>query len=204
MGDNIAFSNFWNLSYNGITRCNKLLSELDREGVNWSKLSFKERCAGEALFLRSLYYFNLVRQFGGVPLVLAPTTSQEAVNIKRSTEAQVYDSIISDLKQAAERFAKAKDVEEVGRANELSALSLLGKVYLTLGKYAEAEQTLKTVINSGKYALLPNYADLFNPSKKTSKKPSLRFSIQKTVLNSPTDSSFCLPRILRGSRYESS
>lgn len=166
VGDNVAFSAFWNLSYNGITRCNKLLSELDRAGVNWSKLSFKERCAGEALFLRSLYYFNLVRQFGGVPLVLAPTTSQEAVNIKRSTEVQVYDSIISDLKQAAERFAKAKDVEEVGRANELSALSLLGKVYLTLGKYAEAEQTLKTVINSGKYALLPTYADLFNPAKK--------------------------------------
>lgn len=101
------------------------------------------------------------------------------MNIKRSTEAQVYDSIISDLKQAAERFAKAKDVEEVGRANEMSALSLLGKVYLTLGKYAEAEQTLKTVINSGNTPFCPIMPTCSTRPKKTSKKPSLRFSILK-------------------------
>ncbi|WP_394995352.1 RagB/SusD family nutrient uptake outer membrane protein [Emticicia sp.] len=165
-GNNIAYSSYWNTSYNGITRCNKLISELDREGVKWSKLSLKDRCAGEALFLRALYYFNLVRQFGGVPLVLKPITSQEAVGIKRSTEAQVYESIVNDLKQAATFFANAKDVEENGRANEMSALALLGKVYLTTKKYAEAETALKTVVASGKYALLTEYADVFNPSKK--------------------------------------
>lgn len=166
VSNNIAYSNYWNVSYNGITRCNKLLNELNREGVSWSKPSLKERCGGEAYFLRSLYYFNLVRQFGGVPLVLQTITSQEAVNIKRSTEAQVYESIISDLKQAATNFGNAKDVEENGRANEMSALALLGKVYLTTGKYAEAETVLKTVVSSGKYALLSDYADVFNPSKK--------------------------------------
>lgn len=166
VGDNVAYAAFWNLSYNGVTRCNKLLNELNREGVSWSKLSYKERCTGEALFLRALYYFNLVRQFGGVPLVLQPITSQEAVGIKRATEAVVYESIVSDLKSAIESFAKARDVEENGRANETAALALLGKVYLTLGKFSEAEQTLKQVIASGKYALLPTYADLFNPAKK--------------------------------------
>lgn len=166
VGDNVAYAAFWNLSYNGVTRCNKLLSELNREGVSWSKLSYKERCAGEALFLRALYYFNLVRQFGGVPLVLQPITSQEAVGIKRATEAAVYESIVNDLRVAIERFAKARDVEENGRANETAALALLGKVYLTLGQFSEAEQTLKQVISSGKYALLPTYADLFNPAKK--------------------------------------
>ncbi|CAM4170078.1 RagB/SusD family nutrient uptake outer membrane protein [Cytophagaceae bacterium 50C-KIRBA] len=164
--DNIAYSGFWNLSYNGITRCNKLLSELDRPNVNWTKASLKERCKGEALFLRSLYYFNLVRQFGGVPLVLNPVTSQEAVLIKRSKDSQIYDSIIADLKEAALSFGKARDVEENGRANEMSVLALLGKVYLTIGNFTEAEKVLSSVINSGKYALLPVYADLFNPSKK--------------------------------------
>jgi hypothetical protein len=166
VGNNSAYSAYWNTSYNGITRCNKLISELDREGVKWSKLSLKDRCAGEALFLRALYYFNLVRQFGGVPLVLKPITSLEAVEIKRSTEAQVYESIVNDLKQAATFFAKAKDVEENGRANEMSALALLGKVYLTTKKLAEAETTLKTVVSSGKYALLSDYSDVFNPAKK--------------------------------------
>lgn len=166
VSDNVTYSAFWNLSYNGITRCNKLLSELNREGVTWSKESFRERCAGEALFLRALYYFNLVRQFGGVPLVLNPITSQEAVSIKRSTEAQVYERIIADLKDAAARFAKANDVNETGRANETAALALLGKVYLTRANYAEAETVLKSVITAGKYSLLPNYADLFNPAAK--------------------------------------
>lgn len=164
--NNVAYRNFWNHSYNGITRCNKLLSEIDRPGVTWTKDSYKARSAGEALFLRALYYFNLVRQFGGVPLVLKPITSQEAVGIKRSAEAEVYESIISDLKEAATQFSNAKDVEENGRANDGAANALLGKVYLTLQRYTEAGQVLKAVIESGKYSLVSNYADLFNPSKK--------------------------------------
>lgn len=164
--DNRGYSEFWDLSYNGITRCNKLLNEIDRPGINWSDEMFKHRSEGEALFLRALYYFNLVRQFGGVPLVLEPIASQEAVNIKRSTEAQIYESIINDLKEAANRFAMAKDVEENGRANEGAAHALLGKVYLTLHQYDEAEAALNLVIQSGEYSLLPNYADLFDPANK--------------------------------------
>ncbi|MBD2699587.1 RagB/SusD family nutrient uptake outer membrane protein [Spirosoma sp. BT702] len=169
VSDNATYSNFWNLSYNGITRCNKLLSELDRPNVSWSKMSFKDRCAGEALFLRALYYFNLVRQFGGVPLVLSPIASLDAVNVKRSSEQQVYDAIISDLKEAASHFAKAADVAEVGRANETAALALLGKVYLTRNDYSNAEPILKSVITAGKYSLQANYADLFNPASKDTK-----------------------------------
>ncbi|HSU52088.1 MAG TPA: RagB/SusD family nutrient uptake outer membrane protein [Segetibacter sp.] len=164
--NNVIYPQFWNFSYSGITNCNKLLSELDREGVSWSKASLKDRCAGEALFLRSLYYFNLVRQFGGVPLVLEPVTSANAVLIKRSKEDQVYTQIVADLKQAITRFTAAKDVEENGRANLGSANALLGKVYLTMHKYAEAETVLKTVIDSKQYSLLTDYADVFNPAKK--------------------------------------
>ncbi|HEV7350326.1 RagB/SusD family nutrient uptake outer membrane protein [Telluribacter sp.] len=164
--DNAAYAAFWNLSYNGITRCNKLLNELNREGVVFSKESLRERSAGEALFLRSLYYFNLVRQFGGIPLVTTPITSQEAVNIKRATEAEVYEQIIKDLNEAITRFGNARDVEENGRANERAAQGMLGKVYLTLRNYNEAGPALLSVINSGKHQLLPNYADVFDPSKK--------------------------------------
>lgn len=164
--DNVAYANFWNASYNGINRCNKLLSELDRPGVSWSKASYKDRSAGEAHFLRALYYFNLVRQFGGVPLVTGPITSQQAVDIKRSAADQVYEAIVADLKTAVARFANARDVEENGRANEMAAQALLGKVYLTMQQPNLAEAPLKAVIESGKYALLPNYADVFDPTKK--------------------------------------
>lgn len=164
--DNRGYAEFWNLSYNGITRCNKLLNEIDRPEINWSDEAYKHRSEGEALFLRALYHFNLVRQFGDIPLVLEPITSQEAVNIKRTAEEQVYESIINDLKESAASFAMAKDVEENGRANGEAANALLGKVYLTLHQYTEAEAALLSVMQSGKYSLLPNYADLFDPANK--------------------------------------
>jgi len=182
--NNIVYSGFWNLSYNGITNCNKLLSEIDRTGVSWAKQSYKDRCTGEAFFLRSLYYFNLVRQFGGVPLVLQPVTSIEAVSIKRSTEEQVYTQIVADLKQAVAHFTLSTDVEESGRANLGAANALLGKVYLTMHKYQEAETVLKTVMDSKRYDLLPNYADVFNPSKKDYKETifAIQYSENSTEL----------------------
>jgi starch-binding outer membrane protein, SusD/RagB family len=164
--NNVAYANFWNASYNGIARCNKLLSEIDRPGVSWSKPAYQDRCAGEALFLRGLYYFNLVRQFGGVPLVTEPITAQQAVDIKRAPADQVYEAIIADLKEAAVHLANGREVAENGRANEAAAQALLAKVYVTLQRYAEAEAPLKAVIQSGKYGLLANYADVFNPSSK--------------------------------------
>lgn len=179
--DNRGYSSFWDLSYNGITRCNKLLNEIERPGVNWQNVAFKDRSAGEAYFLRALYYFNLVRQFGGVPLVVAPITAQEAVNIGRSTEQEIYQSIISDLNQAISHFSNATAVKENGRANEHASRALLGKVHLTIGNNTEAESSLKAVIDANVYSLLPNYEDLFNPSNPDFKETI--FSIQYSENN---------------------
>lgn len=182
------YQNFWNQSYAGITSCNNLLSRIDNPDITWSKSSYKERCYGEALFLRALYYFNLVRTYGGVPIVLKFITSSEAVAIKRSTEAEVYNLIVDDLKLAVSHLSMASDVKENGRVNESAANSLLGKVYLTLHQYAEAETLLKAVINSGNYALLPNYADVFNPAKKDFKETV--FAVQYSEVNEVVSNRF--------------
>jgi len=164
--DNSFVQSFWANAYAGIKDCNVLLNELEKSEITWLKESIKERCYGEALFLRSLYYFNLVVSYGGVPIVLKPITSVDALDIKRSTESQVYEVIVNDLKEAITHFSKAADVEENGRASLGAANALLGKVYLAQKKYAEVEAVLNAVITSNKYSLLTNYADLFNPSKK--------------------------------------
>jgi tetratricopeptide (TPR) repeat protein len=164
--NNAAYADFWNVSYQGITRCNKLLLELERSTIKWSSESIKSRSAGEALFLRALYYFNLVRQFGDVPLVTAPIAAQDAVKIKRSSESVIYGQITSDLKEAAIQLKNAIDSEEKGRVNETAAQALLGKVYLTLKDYGEATKIYKEIIDAGKFRLLDNYADVFNPSRK--------------------------------------
>jgi len=159
---NRAYSSFWDLSYDGITRCNKLLFEMDRPEIEWSDDAIKNRISGEALFLRALYYFNLVRQFGELPLVVAPITPQEAFNTKRSPEAMVYENIVEDLKKSIDYFANAESALETGRANGDAATALLGKVYLTQKNYVEAEVVLGSLVNSGNYSLVPNYADIFN------------------------------------------
>lgn len=164
--DNRAYADFWNFSYNGVYRCNKLLLEIERPEVKWSDLAYKNRSSGEALFLRALYYFNLVRQFSGVPLILTPISAPEALKIGRSSEEEVYKSIINDLNSAITQFEVATKLDENGRANLYSSYALLGKVYLTLKDYKNAESVLKKVIESNKYSLLPNYADLFNSGKK--------------------------------------
>lgn len=179
--DNRAYADFWSFSYNGINRCNKLLTEIERPEVKWSDLAYKNRSSGEALFLRALYYFNLVRQFGGVPLVLTTISAPQALKIGRSTEDEVYTSIINDLNSAIAQFEGATKVEENGRANLYSSYALLGKVYLTRKDYVNAESVLKKVIESNKYSLLPNYADLFDSGKKDFKETI--FSVQYSENN---------------------
>ncbi|MDP2039940.1 MAG: RagB/SusD family nutrient uptake outer membrane protein [Algoriphagus sp.] len=179
--DNRAYADFWNFSYNGINRCNKLLLEIERPEVKWSDLAYKNRSSGEALFLRALYYFNLVRQFGGVPLVLTPIGAPEALNIGRSSESDIYQSVIKDLNSAISQFEGATKIEENGRANLNSSYALLGKVYLTVKDYKNAETVLKKVIDSNKYSLLPNYADLFDSGKKDFKETI--FSVQYSENN---------------------
>lgn len=179
--DNRAYADFWNFSYNGINRCNKLLLEIDRPEVKWTDLAYKNRSSGEALFLRALYYFNLVRQFGGVPLVLTPISAAEALKIGRSSEDEIYNSIINDLNSAIDQFEGATKLEENGRANLYSAYALLGKVYLTRKDFGSAEAALKKVIDSNKYILLSNYADLFDPGKKDFKETI--FSVQYSENN---------------------
>jgi len=164
--DVVTYGNFWKMSYTGIYNCNKLVEQIENTDMTWENESLKHRCIGEALFLRALYYFNLVRQFGGVPLVLEPTSGIDAIKIKRSTEEQIYESIINDLNDAVNHFSSAKDVEENGRANWGAAISLLGKVYLTIHEYENAESMLKAVIESNRYSLLSDYADLFDPTNK--------------------------------------
>lgn len=61
-----------------------------------------------------------------------PITAQEAVNIDRATEEQVYQQIINDLESAVNHFSNATSVDEDGRANKYAAQALLGKVQLTL------------------------------------------------------------------------
>ena len=143
-------------SYVIISRANAVLDRIDAASIDdASKKQFK----GEALFLRALSYFNLVRLYGNVPLVVRTESPNESLSDKRNTTAEVYTQIEADLKLATTLLPVSYAAADLGRATAGSANTLLGKVYVTEKKWSDAATVLRTVLPN--YSLLPNYADLF-------------------------------------------
>ena len=137
----------------------------------------RDRVEGEALFLRSLMFFDLVRfyaqqyQIGsaatqlGVPIVLTPTRGiDESSFVSRNSVEEVYNQVIGDLTNAASKLPAKNGVY----ATRGAANALLARVYLQKGDYAKARDAANTVIGSGLYELQPTYADVFNNDDNTS------------------------------------
>jgi hypothetical protein len=130
---------------------------------------------GQAKFLRALMYFNLVRMFGGVPLVLTEITSeQQAYTYNRATIAAVYAQIEKDLTEAAAVLPASYTGTNIGRATSIAANGLLGKVYMFENKFTQAEAILATVCaTSG--TLIP-YTQIFGLGNDNNK--DFIFSVQ--------------------------
>jgi starch-binding outer membrane protein, SusD/RagB family len=134
----------------------------------------------EARFLRALHYFNLVRLFGAVPLVLHDITSLDLSTLKadRNPTDSVYRQIIADLDSAALLPATYTGIN-VGRATSGTAHALLGKVYTTRQDWAKAKNELEKVITAGTgftgasgnygYDLFTKFSDAFQPATKNGK-----------------------------------
>lgn len=159
-----CISNFWKNSYIGISRSNDVLDNIPNV-TGWTDAA-RDQYKGEAEFLRAFHYFNLVRQFGGVPLRLTSTQSPDAALSKgRATVDEVYTAIIADLKDAADKLPASYSGTNTGRATKGAASTLLAKVYMTQKNFTDALTALRKVQGLG-YSLLPNYADIFDPNKK--------------------------------------
>jgi len=148
----------------GILQCNIVLQKVPSITMDET---LKKRVLGEAKFLRSLYYFNLVRLFGDVPLITTPQVVGDDLKLKRSPKADVYALIIQDLTDAMALLPPATSYSgpDIGRASKGAATGLLAKVYLTLGDYQKTADLCQQVTALG-YALNANYADNFSATKK--------------------------------------
>lgn len=153
--------NKYTTNYSIISRANQVLERID--AVEFDQ-DAKDNLKGQALFLRTFAYFDLVKYFGEVPLYLEPVGTYDGAFIGRSSTEEVYNQIIADAQEAAVLLPNKAD-QEPGRATSGAALTLLGDVYLNLQRYAEAETTFKQVTG---YSLLPDYASVFDPANKNS------------------------------------
>ncbi len=171
---NSMIANFWKAAYKVINRTNTILGRIDGIEIN---TELANRYKLECKFIRALMYFNLVRVYGDVPLVLKEISISESYDILREPKENVYNQIIADLKEAQDLPVSYSTAED-GRATQGAAKALLANVYMTLHKYAEAETILAEIINSGQYSLLENtpgslnidgYKNVFSPVNHNSK-----------------------------------
>lgn len=162
--DEGVVQSYWRDQYLAISRCNLVLSQLEKADA--TVVTNKDRYTGEAKFLRALAYFNLVRAFGDIPIILAPISFEEAYKAGRESVDKVYNDVIyKDLLDAESKLPVKYTGTNVGRATQGAAKSILGKAYLTQKDYIKAEAQLMEVVSSGTYDLLLNFNDLWDYSK---------------------------------------
>lgn len=155
--ENNIVNNFWKTSYNGIFRANSVLGSIENP-VDYTGTQ-KEQYTGELKFLRALFYFDLARIFGDVPLVLAPLPPDQAEQAGRTPQNEVYAQVIADLREAV---AMLPEDMPHGRASKAAALALLGRVYVHLNEWENARTSLGQVVNDFEYSLVSDFGNLFS------------------------------------------
>lgn len=164
--DNGFVSAIWINAYNTINRTNNVLGALDRLDTP----AKRNRVEGEAKFIRSLLYFDLVRLYArawndgnpqtnpGVPLVLTPTVTVTAASqVSRNTVAEVYTQVINDLVSAEALLPASNGFF----ANKYAAAAILSRIYLQQGRFPEAAAAANRALQIPNGGLLPSYADNF-------------------------------------------
>lgn len=181
----------WEDRYVGVARANLFLSKVD--GIEFANPNLKARYVSEAKFLRANFYFQLVRLYGHIPLLLEPLSPAEFLDVSQADPLIVYRQIATDLMDAISgNLPRAAELPaaEYGRVTIAAAKGMMMKLYLYYEGYGKGvmgfaenlqtnqgtEITLQMVqtyadeiIESGDYQLVPEFRNLwgvaneFNP-----------------------------------------
>jgi starch-binding outer membrane protein, SusD/RagB family len=162
----------WADRYTGIYRANVLLENMDN--INFDSEATRLVFDAEARFLRSMFYFDLVRFFGNVPLFTRPLVAED-IRMEQAEPGEVYNFIVEELLDIIPNMRENVPAAEAGRATTWAAKALLGRVYLYHQDYAqpvlgvgslpvsraEVVSHLEDIINNSGHGLLDNFEDLW-------------------------------------------
>lgn len=160
--NNTWISNKWIALYEGVSRANLVLQNVDKCDMSDE---LKAQYKAEARFLRGMYYFQLVNFFGGVPIYDETWVVAEKFNdmkLARSTAEETYNFILADF-DAALALPEEWPASDKGRATRAAALAMKGKTLLFMKEYQKASECFAEVINNPKIALYNSYENLFKP-----------------------------------------
>lgn len=168
---NQQLRDIWSWMFAGVNRANYIMQYQDK-----TDFAGKEEVIAQARFLRAYYYFELVKFFGDVPLVVdKPLEFGDQYTVARTPASEVYGQIVEDLKFAADNLPATQ--MQVGRITSGAANALLGKAYLYQGLYDDAAIAFEKVI-AGPYMLVEDYKSIFEPEGENG--PGSVFEVQYT------------------------
>jgi hypothetical protein len=186
--DNAYGQTYWTSHYRGIGNANLAIAKIP--GIKMDEIA-KKKFLGEARFLRALYYFDLVRIFGSVPLISEPIDlSSKDLYPEPASVENIYKLIESDLLEAEKSGLPVKDAS--GRVSLSAVKSLLSSVYLTMAgfplnkseNFAKAAEKALEVINSNQFTLFASYDDLHLASRKNSGENIFQVQYLESILPS--------------------
>ncbi|GAB3650177.1 RagB/SusD family nutrient uptake outer membrane protein [Echinicola sediminis] len=160
----------WNTPYSVIKNSNFIIANLAEAPLDETK---KNHLLAEARFLRAYAYFDLVQLFGDIPLPKVVGDTYESLKLPRSPQEEVYSFILEDLEFAEDHLVD--EAPQEGRAYKLVVTALLARVYVTMAGnplnqtslYSKALEKAQEVINSQKFDLQDDYADVFHQTAYT-------------------------------------
>jgi len=188
------FSTFWSRCYTLINRANVAIETFD-DLKEWPSDSVRNRCFGEAYFLRAFAYNDLVQMFGGVPLRL---DNKNIDNIPRNSVDEVYEAIASDLKNAIEMMPNQIYLANdplAGHATKYAAEALMARVFLFYtGRYGKTElpggitkaQVISWIddcVNNSGHDLVPDQRNLWAYTNPASENNSEGYSYKYVLDN---------------------
>lgn len=179
--DNIPVDTFFTVAYRGIQRCNTAINRAD--GIPDLTENIKNRRLAEVRFIRTYFYYLLVENFGSVPIVQEEISSP-VTHFVPNSEQEVYDFMIAELNAALPDLEANPASTEPGRATQGAARHLLTLLYLTRGyksfggttDFERSAQLAEELISSSFYALLPTFAEVFQPGNELNRE--IIFAVQ--------------------------
>ena len=164
-------ASYWKDYYRGIASANLLLERIPNASMNDQT---RNRYVAEAKVLRSLYYFELLRMFKNIPLILKPVlVSDDYYNIPQAKPEDVYAQIEGDILASIPDLMVTPAASEKGRITQGTARAILGKIYLYDKKNTEAAAQFEMVngtpggTSQYGYKLVDNFADLWKVGSET-------------------------------------
>ena len=165
----------WYWPYSDIRNCNIFIQNAQNPEVCTIDRELADRLTYEARFIRAYLYFEMVKRYGGVPLITIPQEMTDDLYVKRNSTKECFDFIIDELKACAEGLPDSHSAEDLGRVTKGAAKAFLGRVFLFRASpqfnpnnnnehwqtaYNYNKETLNYLIGQG-HALYDDYGKLF-------------------------------------------